>query len=181
MKKELIFFTLFLLSLNQPCNEYCVTCKKDMFLVSTPDSIPEFNEVEYCTQCIDGYFLDDSYFLNKGCIKRCKQSYNKSECKVCDAEKKDECFQCWEEYLPSKDRKVCEPQFAICGGEKFSDCMNCEENKNQNETIKCGKCRQSHRLINGTCVYDPAYYSKSKNINKNKMLIIIKSLLIILL
>ena len=190
MIKQLIIFVLFFSllgqffsSLGQPCNEFCKTCENEMWPNCPPNDFCSFDQVEYCTECYDGYYLDDSKVLNKGCIKRCVQSYNKTDCKVCDPSEKGKCFECWDNYILSKDRKNCEPKFVICDGEEFLDCVKCENNEknNTNITNKCAECRHSYKLNNGYCEYDVNGANSSKYIIKGRIFIIKNILLTILL
>ena len=156
---HLIIFNLFVSLLGQPCNEFCAVCKDDeTYIWINPNEPPDSFEFKFCTKCIDGYYMDDSWyniFYPRGCLKQCIQSCNENECKICHESEKGECFQCWDNYLLSEDKKKCEPNFVICDGEKIMDCLKCEDQQsNTNNTRKCAQCRRSFNNVDGYCEYD---------------------------
>lgn len=179
----IIIISLFIVSLGQPCNEYCKVCKSTWIPTDVTALIPTYKEIKYCTECIDGYYLDDSNFLNKGCIKRCKESDIKSDCKTCDLDEKNKCIECWEEYQLSDDRKSCEPKFVICEGEKINDCIKCETKTNGNNGTKCAECRINYIIENGYCEYDHNHtrYKNGKGKYLNNRILLISNILIIIL
>jgi septin family protein len=57
------------------------------------------------------------------CKKKCVESLNETDCKVCDTgEDRDKCLECNENYERSKDKKSCVPTFLVYGNKRYDNC-----------------------------------------------------------
>lgn len=174
MLKYAIFLSLIISSLAYiPCTAACIKCE---YSFSDENNEPYYE----CRQCADGYVLDDKKYNNEGCIKKCVESTEETQCKICNEKQAYKCQKCWEEHgyrLDSSERK-CYPYFAFCKGTKFFDCIDCESKTNNDSTVssRCTRCYDHYTLVDGICEYD-INYQKSKYNKANILLLIIILLL----
>ena len=153
-----IYFILFSILNCNKCGEGCIECVWTGYGWD-------------CNECLPGYFLDE-FFGYGQCKKQCVESFNETDCMICDVgDDRDKCIQCHENYILSKDKKSCVPDFLVCGETRYYNCKKCgnvsiSEN---NSTSSCGECNYHFILENGVCEYDRnlTKYTFAQYFNKN--------------
>ena len=164
----IILFLIISFSENQYyCPDECSECYKEYGTYSDGE---EYENI-FCTSCIEGYFLKNSY-----CIKKCVE--NESGCKLCDVgENSNLCFQCIDEYELNYNKLGCHATYIYCGSKKFYHCSRCDNYYSHSQSTKCGLCDSHYKLVNNeTCEYD-FNYKDGKFIKFNIFIIIINIIL----
>ena len=163
-----IFSIFSIIKCSNPCGDGCVECTWDFLGGAGYD----------CNKCDPDYFMDSVLYLGR-CKKKCVESNNEADCKVCDTgDDRDKCLECHENYERSKDKKSCVPIFLVCGDKRYFNCKKCIKS---NVVSGCEECNYHYIMQNGTCEYDfnLTRYSFGEYFNKNLLNII--NLIILLL